>query len=180
MPRLRISGGELRGRRIEGPPAGAEVRPTTERVREAVFSMLGDVSGARVLDLYCGSGALALEAISRGAGSAVLVDLKPALARRNIRALGLEQRAEAVGADARAYLEGASGGFDLVLCDPPYGLVRSLQGELDQPLRRALAPEGRVIVETATEAPLELDLPLARERRYGDTLVRIHVAEESR
>lgn len=180
MQRLRISGGELRGRRIEGPAAGAEVRPTTERVREAVFSMLGDISGARVLDLFCGTGALGLEAVSRGAARATLVDRDPALAGRNVQELGLEDRAEAVGADARAYLGRAPGGFDLVLCDPPYGLVPSLQGQLDQPLRGALAPGGRVMMETAPEEPLELDMPLLRERRYGDTLVRIHGVEGGR
>ncbi len=76
MPQLRITGGELGGRRIQAPK-GAKLRPTTERVREAVFSILGDVSGARVLDLFCGTGALAIEALSRGAAEATLVDIHP-------------------------------------------------------------------------------------------------------
>ena len=75
MSELRISGGELGGRRIRVPKG--DVRPTTERVREAVFSILGDVSGSRVLDLFCGSGALAIEALSRGASEATLVDTPP-------------------------------------------------------------------------------------------------------
>ena len=99
---LRISGGELRGRRLRGPRRGSEMRPTTERVREAVFSILGDVGGARVLDLFCGTGALGLEALSRGAASAVLVDSDPALAQRNVEELELGDRAEVVRSDALA------------------------------------------------------------------------------
>ena len=67
--------------------------------------------------------------------------------------------------------------FDLVLCDPPYGLVPSLSDDLDQPLRRALAAGGRVMVETSPQAPLALALPLARERAYGETLVRVYAEE---
>ena len=178
--KLRVSGGELRGRRLAGPRRGSEMRPTTERVREAVFSILGDVGGARVLDLFCGTGALGLEALSRGAASAVLVDSDPALAQRNVEELDLGDRAEVVRSDALRWLDRApESSFDLVLCDPPYGLVPSLSDQLDQPLRRALAPEGRVMVETSPQTPLELGLPLARERTYGDTLVRVYAKEQA-
>ena len=176
--KLRISGGELGGRRLAGPRRGSNLRPTTERVREAVFSILGDVGGARVLDLFCGTGALGLEALSRGAASAVLVDSDPALARRNVEALGLGDRAEVVRSDALRWLDRApASSFDLVLCDPPYGLVSRLSDDLDQPLLRVLSAGGRVMVETSPQAPLQLTLPLARERAYGDTLVRVYAKE---
>lgn len=119
MAGLRISGGELRGRRIGSPPKGAGVRPTTERVREAVFSMLGPLGGARVLDLFCGSGALGLEALSRGAAEATLVDLETELAQANVDALGLGPRARVVRSDAVAFVDrDPEASFDLILCDP--------------------------------------------------------------
>jgi 16S rRNA (guanine966-N2)-methyltransferase len=174
MPALRISGGELGGRRIHAPK-GTKVRPTTERVREAVFSMLGDVSGARVLDLFCGTGALAIEALSRGAAEATLVDTHPAAARRNLEALDLTERAATVRADAARFLRRVEeGSYDLVLCDPPYKLADRLAADLDPLIRHALAKEGRVMAESSPERPLPLTLPLITERAYGDTLVRIH------
>src|SRR3954454_5676821 len=104
MPELRITGGELGGRRIRVPRGARELRPTTERVREAVFSILGDVSGDRVLDLFCGTGALAIEALSRGAAEATLVDTHPQAARRNLEALELTGSAKTVRADAVRFL----------------------------------------------------------------------------
>jgi 16S rRNA (guanine966-N2)-methyltransferase len=179
MPQLRISGGKLRGRRITGPRKGEELRPTTERVREAVFSILGDVSGARVLDLFCGTGALGIEALSRGAATATLVDSRPALARGNVEALELGDRAEVVGEDTFKFLDRApEASFDLVLCDPPYGLAEHLATDIDPLLRRVLAEGGRLMVETSPSAPLPIGLSVARERRYGDTLVRVHLATE--
>jgi 16S rRNA (guanine966-N2)-methyltransferase len=170
---LRITGGELGGRRIRVPRG--DVRPTTERVREAIFSILGDVAGARVLDLFCGSGALAIEALSRGAAEATLVDTRPATARRNLEALGLAERARTVRSDAARFLRRAeASSFDLVLCDPPYRLADRLAGDLDPLIRRALANGGRVMVETSPDRPLPLGLPLVTERGYGDTLIRIH------
>jgi 16S rRNA (guanine966-N2)-methyltransferase len=179
VPEVRITGGELRGRKLHVPKAG--VRPTTGRVREAIFSILGDVSGARVLDLFCGSGALGLEAISRGAANATLIDRRPAAARRNVEALALDERAEVVAGDAARYLRrAAETSFDLVLCDPPYRLADRLANDLDPLIRRVLAGGGRVIAETSPDRPLPLSLPLLTERRYGDTLVRIHAAEAQR
>jgi len=179
MAEIRVTGGELRGRRLHVPKSG--VRPTTGRVREAVFSILGDVSGAMVLDLFSGSGALGIEAISRGASEATLVDTNPRAARANIEALGLTDRARTVRADATRFLKRAEReSFDLVLCDPPYRLADRLANELDPLIRAVLAEGGRVLVETSPASPLPLSLPLLAERRYGDTLIRVHSGAEDR
>jgi 16S rRNA (guanine966-N2)-methyltransferase len=153
------------------------VRPTTERAREAVFSILGEIGGARVLDLFCGSGALGIEAISRGAAHATLVDTDPEAARRNVEQLGLTERAEVVRSDAARYLAGSGGSFVLVLCDPPYKLADRFAAELDPSIRNRLAEGARVIVESSPKSPLELSLPMRLERRYGETLIRVYQAE---
>lgn len=172
---MRIVAGELGGRRLQSPPRNsASVRPTADRVREALFSILGDVRGATVLDLYCGTGALGIEALSRGAGAATLVDTHTALARRNVSELELGDRCEVVRSDARAYLRRTRRAFDLIFCDPPYRLADRLEGELDSLIGKRLAPGGRLILEGSVRRPLRLDLPLEVERRYGDTLIRIH------
>ena len=177
---MRIVAGELGGRQLVAP-RGWKVRPTSDRVREAVFSALGDVSGMRVLDLYCGTGALGIEAISRGASTATLVDrdVRPALG--NVRSLELQDRVDLVRADPVKWLRPAAGGsadaFDLIFLDPPYKLADRLGPELDPHLPARLAEGGRVIVESAARAPLTLELPLLRERRYGGTLVTFHGAE---
>jgi 16S rRNA (guanine966-N2)-methyltransferase len=173
---IRITGGELRGRRLYVPKSG--VRPTTAKVREAIFSMLGSVEGARVLDLFCGSGALAIEALSRGAAQAVLVDTQTAPARRNVKDLELGERARVLRADAARFLKRAEGGsFDLVLCDPPYKLADRLGADLVQLIPGVLAGGGRMMVEASPQRPLELELPVLTERAYGDTLIRIHAHE---
>ena len=150
------------------------MRPTADRVREAVFSILGEVDGARALDLCCGTGALAIEAISRGAVSAVLVDTKPSAARRNVEALHIEDRCTLVRADVIRYLRRESGEFDLVFCDPPYRLADRLGPELTSLIPGRLADRGRVIVESDIRQPLHLELPLQVERRYGNILIRVH------
>src|SRR3954447_25429039 len=125
---MRVIAGELKGQRLVAP-RGWKVRPTSDRVREAIFSALGDrVEDAAVLDLYCGTGALAIEAISRGAGRAVLVDQDPRPALGNVQRLGLAARAELVRADvgrwlAQASSASAAGKFDLVFVDAPYRLA---------------------------------------------------------
>jgi 16S rRNA (guanine966-N2)-methyltransferase len=178
MPELRITGGELGGRRIHAPKS-QKLRPTTERVREAVFSILGDISGARVLDLFCGTGALAIEALSRGAAEATLVDTRPDAARRNVDALELGGRATVVRSDAARFLRrGEPGSYDLVLCDPPYRLADRLAADLDGLIRGALAESGRVMIESSPDNPLQIDLRLLTERSYGDTLIRVHSAAE--
>jgi 16S rRNA (guanine966-N2)-methyltransferase len=174
MPELRITGGELGGRRIHAPK-GTKLRPTTERVREAVFSILGDIWGARVLDLFAGTGALAIEALSRGAGEATLVDTHPRAARQNVEALGLTDRATVVRADASRFLRRArEGSYDLVLCDPPYRLADRLTADLDPLIRGVLAESGRVMTESSPDNPLQIELPVLTERTYGDTLIRVY------
>jgi 16S rRNA (guanine966-N2)-methyltransferase len=173
MPQVRITGGEFGGRRLYVPKTG--VRPTTGRVREAIFSMLGSIDGARVLDLFCGSGALGIEALSRGAAEAALVDSRPAAARRNVEELGLVERAEVVRSDAVRFLRRTKGRpFDLVLCDPPYKLADRLAADLVHLIPRALAAGGRVMFESSPRRPLDLELPLLAERSYGDTMIRIY------
>jgi 16S rRNA (guanine966-N2)-methyltransferase len=175
MPEIRVTGGELGGRRIRTPRRGRDLRPTTEQVREAIFSMLGDVGGARVLDLFCGTGVLAVEALSRGAAEATLLDTNPGPARRTVEDLDLAGRATVVRADAAKFLRRLTqGAYDLVFCDPPYRLADRLAGALDPLIRSALAGGGRVVVETSPDRPLPLTLPVLRERRYGDTLITIH------
>jgi 16S rRNA (guanine966-N2)-methyltransferase len=180
---VRIVAGRLGGRRITGPP-GTDTRPTSDRVREALFSALGPLDGERVLDLFAGSGALAIEALSRGAASAVLVDANPRAQRAiqgNLKALDLAapeavlRRRDALAAlrDARE----AGETYDLVFLDPPYRLATGLGPELASALAPVLAPGARVIGESDRRTPL--DLPgwhTTFERRYGDTLLRIHTA----
>jgi 16S rRNA (guanine966-N2)-methyltransferase len=175
---LRVVAGELRGRRLASPPAAARIRPTSDRVREALFSILGDVQGASVLDLFCGTGALGIEALSRGSAEATLVDTDVRLARRNVSALGLDQRCELVRSDALRFLRLAGRRYDLVFCDPPYKLADRLGPPLSELLAGRLAEGGRVIAESAARRPLTLGLPLLTERRYGETLIRIYYTHE--
>ena len=171
---MRIVAGEFRGRRLAAP-RGARTRPTADRVREALFSMLGDVSGARVLDLYAGSGALGIEALSRGAGSAVFVDRDPhavAAIERNLESLGLEQ--EVLRQDAVRFLARAERTFDLVFCDPPYDSASRLAGPLAQGLPALTSEQARIVTESDKRNPLELPFPLITERTYGDTRIAIH------
>jgi 16S rRNA (guanine966-N2)-methyltransferase len=175
---MRVIAGRWGGRRLQAP-AGDATRPTSDRVREALFSVLGDrVDGARVLDLFAGSGALGIEALSRGAAEATFVDSAPAAIRSlkaNLDALGAD--AEIRRTDARRFLGAASVAaryYDLVFLDPPYRLAGRLGGELAAVLPAVLAPDAAVVTESDRRAPLELELPLIDERRYGDTLIRIH------
>jgi 16S rRNA (guanine966-N2)-methyltransferase len=176
---LRIVAGELGGRALYAPP-GQRLRPTAERTREAIFSMLGPLDGESVLDLFCGTGALGLEALSRGAGRLSLVDTEIEPAARNVERLGVSDRCTLVEADALAYLRSGTEAFDIVFCDPPYRLADRLGSELDKLLEARLAVGARVVVESAPQTPLELTLPLHRERRYGAAIVRIHRARGSR
>jgi 16S rRNA (guanine966-N2)-methyltransferase len=174
---VRIVAGRFGGR-VLAAPRGRSTRPTSDRVREALFSILGELDGARVLDLFAGSGALGIEALSRGAVDAVFVDSSAAAVaavRRNLSALGIES--EVRRQDALVYLRGASRDarlYDLVFLDPPYRHASALGPELSAALGPVLAPEARVVAETDRRAPLELDLARLDERRYGDTLIRIH------
>jgi 16S rRNA (guanine966-N2)-methyltransferase len=174
---VRVIAGRFGGRRLSAPK-GARTRPTADRVRESLFSILGDVEGARVLDLFAGSGALGIEALSRGAASATFVDSSPAAVRAvrdNLAAL--EQPADVRRADARAFLRTARKAgreYDLVFLDPPYRRAAPLANALDRDVPAILAPGARVAIETGRHLPLDLTLPLADERRYGETIIRIH------
>lgn len=171
---MRVVAGELGGRRLLSPPRGSDVRPTSDRVREALFSMLGDVADASVLDLFCGTGALGVEALSRGAASCVFVDSAIGPAHRNVAALDLAGRAKLVRADALEYLGREGPSFDLILCDPPYRLARRIGPELANALPPRLAEGGRIVIESAADEPVDLDVQADRERRYGETLLRIY------
>ena len=174
---MRVVAGAFRGRGLVSP-RGRATRPTSDRVREALFSILVSVEGARVLDLFAGSGALAIEALSRGASEAVFVDSSAAAVaaiRRNLEGVGA--RGQVRRQTALAYLEGARRDarlYDLVFLDPPYRHARTLGQELSAALGPVLAPGARVVTESDRRAPLELDLELLDERRYGDTLIRIY------
>ncbi len=174
---MRIVAGRFGGRRLTAP-RGAATRPTSDRVREALFALLGDLGGARVLDLFAGSGALGLEALSRGAAEATFVDSSNAAlraVRANLQALEID--APVHRQDARGYLRNASGrdhSYDLVFLDPPYRLAGRLGRELSPLLAPVLTPGARVVSESDRRAPLDLGLPLRDERRYGDTVIRIH------
>ena len=181
---MRVIAGDLGGRRLVAP-RGWKVRPTSDRAREAIFSVLGDrVSGARVLDLYCGTGALAIEALSRGAAEATLVDRDTRTALGNVENLGLAARVELVRADVSRWLDGRSGGagappFDLVFVDAPYRLADRVGQELDTHLPRLLGDGGRAIVESGAGRPLRIDsLPRLRQRRYGAADVSIYGSAE--
>jgi 16S rRNA (guanine966-N2)-methyltransferase len=174
----RVIAGRFGGRVLK-TPRGAVTRPTGARVRGALFNILGDLTGARVLDLYAGSGALALEAISRGAARAVLVEHDRAALeciRENVEALGVGSRALLVaGTLPRALSNATSAGpFELVLCDPPWADL----GVACNVLKRAvsagcLAEHARVVLEhSARDENPEVPGLLATDRRaWGDTAI---------
>ena len=178
----RIVAGSAGGRRLKVPP-GDTTRPTSDRVREALFSALdaaGAVEGARVLDLYAGSGALGLEAASRGAREVVLVEAARTAAqtaRSNVRELGLpgvrvvaERVERFLGSPAAA----AEGGYDLVLVDPPYAVDEDAVAAVLAALPPLLAPEATVVVERSRRSPeprWPAPFTAVRKRAYGETLV---------
>ena len=177
---MRVIAGDLKGQRLVAP-RGWKVRPTSDRVREATFSALGErIVGARVLDLFCGTGALAIEALSRGAASALLVDRDTRPALGNVERLELRERAELVRADVARWLGGASdppagGKFDLVFVDAPYRLADRVEQDLNTHLPELLTPEGRAIVESGARRPLRIaSLQALRQRRYGAADVAIY------
>jgi 16S rRNA (guanine966-N2)-methyltransferase len=193
---MRVIAGELGGRHLQAPP-GRSTRPTSDRVREAVFAMLGDIHGARVLDLFAGTGALGIEALSRGARTAVFVEHDARAARvlgENLDRLGIPSHAADVRRldvlvalrDARKRRET----YDLVFIDPPYGRARPSPPPPAQPSDDGWGPRlsaqlpalldagARVVVESDRRAPLRLDVALDRHKRYGDTLITIHRSHE--
>lgn len=171
---MRVVAGTARGRRLTAP-AGVGVRPTADRVREAVFNALvslGAVEGAAVLDLFAGSGALGIEALSRGAARAVFVERDPAARRAieaNLATTGFAGRARVVASSAEAFLRGADERFDLALLDPPYAF------DAWPALLDALAPvlDGLAVLESDRRVVLPVGWRVEREKRYGGTLVTI-------
>jgi 16S rRNA (guanine966-N2)-methyltransferase len=175
---MRVIAGEWRGRPLKAPP-GAATRPTSDRVREALFSILaGTVPGARVLDLFAGSGALGIEALSRGASEATFVDdAAPAIRAIEANLKAVRSAAEVRRTDALRFLGAASdrgAQYDLVFLDPPYRQAERLAPALSEALPAVLAPGAVAVAESDRRAPLDLTLPLHDERRYGDTLIRFY------
>lgn len=182
---MRVIAGRLGGRRLVAP-RGAETRPTTDRVREALFSALGDVSGAAVCDLYAGTGALGIEALSRGAARAAFVESgRAALAalRENLASLDLGQVAQVIPAPVERSLDRltqVAGGapFDLVLMDPPWAALAAAVTAAGRLVSLGLlAPHGRLVLEHARRdaAPAIPGLSLDSTRAYGDTAVSLYV-----
>ncbi|HEU0055171.1 MAG TPA: 16S rRNA (guanine(966)-N(2))-methyltransferase RsmD [Longimicrobium sp.] len=175
---MRIVAGEWGGRRLQAPP-GRGTRPTTDRVREAWMSAVAPrLPDARVLDLFAGSGALGLEALSRGAAHATFVehDAKALAAlRANVAALGAEERTRIVRTDALKFAAGVeAGAFDVAFADPPYG-TGAARAVAD---RFAEAPFAALLcVEHGKDDRLP-DLPGLRTRRYGDTFLTFIPAPE--
>ena len=176
MSRLRVSGGEARGRRLRTPK---NIRPTQGIVKQAIFNMIGPgVDGATVLDLFAGSGAIGIEALSRGAATVWFVDQQPrglAILRQNLDALGFKERAHLVRGEVVRWLESSPSvvrNADFVILDPPYD---------DVVLERALkvldreATNATVLAEHSRRQPLpELSrLAIDRQRRHGDTVVTV-------
>lgn len=167
---MRIVGGSRKGARIFAPK-GASTRPTSDRVREAIFGILGSVEGSSVLDLFAGSGGLGLEALSRGADQAVFVESDPVAVKvieRNLEKLGLEG-ARVARSDVPWYLARETSRYDVVFLDPPYEMVESLRMPLAEHLPRVLAEGASVVYETAAGVEPELPLPVRSTRRHGST-----------
>jgi 16S rRNA (guanine(966)-N(2))-methyltransferase RsmD len=182
---MRIVSGRLGGRRLRAP-AGAATRPTSERVREAVFSILGPPDGdTHVLDLFAGSGAMGLEALSRGAASATFVDSgRPALAalRENLTELGIGAEARVVPGDALSFLRKPGGPWRWVFIDPPYrsDLASKVLDALGSN-PAALSDDASVLVEhDRRNPPADRHGSLIRtdSRRYGDTVIAIYRRQE--
>ena len=179
---MRVIAGTLRGRRFRAP-AGRDTRPTSDRVRESMFNLIGPVpAGGRVLDLFAGSGALGIEALSRGAARAIFVEkARGALTalRQNLEELGLADVARVIAGDSLDDLPLAEGPFDLVLADPPYraGLAEAILRDVAP----GMAPGGVVVLEhSADDPPPEPPegLALWKTRRYGGTSVTLYSRPE--
>jgi 16S rRNA (guanine966-N2)-methyltransferase len=184
MP-LRVIGGALGGRTLKGPPRSG-VRPTADRVREALFEILAarDAPMARVLDLYSGTGALGIEALSRGAEHCDFVESDPKaceVIRENLNRTRLPDRARLWPLPVARALPRLSGPFDLVLADPPYEYDRA-EKELTEVLERGLlSPDGTLVVEHSQRRQWPEELAGYRQltsRRYGDTRITMYVRED--
>ncbi len=180
---MRVVAGSARGLRLTAP-SGNDVRPTSDRVREAMFNALGSLGAideTEVLDLFAGSGALGIEALSRGARAAVLVDHdRTALdvIGRNLDATGLAPQAEVVRSDATAYLRASRSTFGLVLLDPPYRY--SGWDSLLEALGAVITPDTAVVIESDRDVAVPVGWSVERRKRYGSTFVAIVRPPETR
>ncbi len=161
-------------------PRGAGTRPTADKVREALYSMLHDVTGDRVLDPFAGSGALGLEALSRGAATADFCDVSPAAItaiRHNVELLGYGDRSTVSRIDATRRFTSdvaAKRTYDLMLIDPPYTMLTELQRHMSLHIPEILAPDGRVVIESAAaDTPALTGLAIDRTRVHGGTRLTI-------
>jgi 16S rRNA (guanine966-N2)-methyltransferase len=171
---VRIISGSRKGHTIQAP-LGRSTRPTSDRVRENLFNIVGPVAGASVLDLYAGSGALGLEALSRGAAHAVFVERDADAVRtieRNLDKLGL--RATVLRQDAVAMLASETRKYDLVLVDPPYDMYTDVQPHLARHLPSVVTEGGVVVVETDARTQPELPLDERTSRKYGSVRVTVY------
>jgi 16S rRNA (guanine966-N2)-methyltransferase len=174
--KLRIVAGSRRGSRISAVP-GKGTRPTSEKVREAIFSALGPIGGLSVLDLFAGSGALGLEALSRGASHCVLVENDPiaaAVVRDNVTTLGYERDCRVMDTDfmrALKALAHAENRFDLLFVDPPYRMLADVEVLLAPLLPSVMSIDGVVVIEGDKKSPVTLGETPVFERVYGDTKV---------
>jgi 16S rRNA (guanine966-N2)-methyltransferase len=178
---MRIIAGSKRGHTINAPK-GLDTRPTSDRVRENVFNILGPIDGASVLDLYAGSGALGLEALSRGADRAVFVELDGDAVRAiegnldKLKLKGTVLRRDAVTALTQE--AGAGRKYDLVLVDPPYDMYSDLEPQLARYLPAVLAENGVLVVETGARVEPDLPLPKRLSRKYGQARVTVYEASQ--
>ena len=163
---MRIIAGSHRGRRIEAPK-GLETRPTSDRARESAFNLIGPLDGATVLDLFAGSGAMGLEALSRGAASCVFIEQSRAACRTiNENLDHLQLRGTVIQQDALRALAAERRTYDLVLCDPPYDYAQ--HDRLAPYLPAVLAPEGLLVYETAAKVEPQIEgLTIRTSRKYG-------------
>jgi len=177
---MRVITGKARGVQLKTPD-GMDTRPTTDRVKEALFSIINfDIPGAKVLDLFGGTGQLGIEALSRGASSAVFVDAREEscrLIRENLRRTKLEKEAKVVRSDYLAYLNRTTEQFDIILLDPPYAEV-FLENALKRIAEIDILHSGGIIV---AERPLGKELPWefdgfqrSRDYKYGKILLTIY------
>lgn len=179
---MRVIAGSRKGHKLVAP-RGLETRPTSDRVRENIFNLVGPVDDAKVLDLFAGSGALGIEALSRGAASAVFVEHDADAVRtieQNLDRLRLTGarivRADVVRTLAQEATSGAK--YDLVLIDPPYGMFTEIQPRLARHLPSLLAADGLLVFETDSRTQPELPLPIRTTRKYGQTRVTLFEAQQ--
>ncbi len=174
--RVRIVSGDKRGRRIV-VPAGSGIRPTSEMVRGAIFDVLGSVRGLHVLDLFAGTGALGIEALSRGAKSCVFVDADSESARvvgENLTALGYEGVSRVINQDYQKAVEAMQSGgecWDLLFVDPPYRMLAEVEAALTPRLGALLSPDGVMVVEGPRGVQVTFGQDPLFERQYGDTKI---------